>query len=102
MCTDVFIDMVLIRMFQGLTEAPDLEFEYSDADKWTCELSGDSKHSNQLYTTVFVTQRAFQWEYTTFNQYLVILNIIKMETIFKINKYLNVLCIRCSMTLKLT
>lgn len=29
-------------MAQGLSEAPDLEFEYSDADKWTVELSGES------------------------------------------------------------
>ncbi len=29
-------------MSQGFSEAPDLEFEYSDADKWTVELSGES------------------------------------------------------------
>jgi len=29
---------------QGLSETPDLEFEYSDADKWTIELSGEFIH----------------------------------------------------------
>ncbi len=25
---------------QGLSESPDLEFEYADTDKWAAELSG--------------------------------------------------------------
>lgn len=32
--TNVFVS-------QGLSEAPDLEFEYSDADNWAVELSGE-------------------------------------------------------------
>lgn len=29
---------------QGLSESPDLEFEYADTDKWAAELSGVCDH----------------------------------------------------------
>lgn len=35
-----YTDSVFVS--QGLSDTPDLEFEYSDADKWTIELSGES------------------------------------------------------------
>lgn len=32
---------------QGLSESPDLEFEYADTDKWAAELSGVCGHHSQ-------------------------------------------------------
>lgn len=31
---------------QGLSESPDLEFEYADTDKWAAELSGACDHTD--------------------------------------------------------
>lgn len=34
---------------QGLSESPDLEFEYADTDKWAAELTGACRHRSQSH-----------------------------------------------------
>lgn len=40
---------------QGYSESPDLDFEYSDTDKWTAELSGKSTDHHAIRGAVFLT-----------------------------------------------
>lgn len=42
-------------MSQGLSDAPDLEFEYSDSDKWTVELSGESDSVGLFISSVLIS-----------------------------------------------
>lgn len=50
------IKIKCVCVLQGVCDAPDLEFEYFDSDKWTAELSGTTAphlHTqNTLYPAV--------------------------------------------------
>lgn len=51
-------------VLQGLSESPDLEFEYADTDKWAAELSGvffDRTHSHlRVYRALSLSLLLFQ------------------------------------------